>query len=112
MGARVLQIGSLTIRSASPLHAGGSDCKPLRLGRVIIRCPKKTKAGLGCHTFRATGITVYSLNGGLLEYAQQMVAHESAARPSSTTAATTWSCSSRVMVPAFRARRTIIRRAP
>ena len=27
---------------------------------------------LGCHTFRATGITVYLLNGGLLEYAQQM----------------------------------------
>ena len=33
---------------------------------------------LGCHTFRATGITVYLLNGGLLEYAQQMAAHESA----------------------------------
>ena len=26
----------------------------------------------------ATGITVYLLNGGLLEYAQQMAAHESA----------------------------------
>ena len=23
---------------------------------------------LGCHTFRATGITVYLLNAGLLEY--------------------------------------------
>ena len=33
---------------------------------------------IGCHTFRATGITVYLLNGGLLEYAQQMAAHESA----------------------------------
>ena len=33
---------------------------------------------LGCHTFRATGIAVYLLNGGLLEYAQQMAAHESA----------------------------------
>lgn len=33
---------------------------------------------LGCHTFRATGITVYLLNGGLLEYAQQMAAHERA----------------------------------
>ncbi|HWZ92487.1 MAG TPA: hypothetical protein VNW92_26660 [Polyangiaceae bacterium] len=29
-------------------------------------------------SFRATGITVYLLNGGLLEYAQQMAAHESA----------------------------------
>ena len=32
---------------------------------------------LGFHTFWATGITVYLLNGGLLEYAQQMAAHES-----------------------------------
>lgn len=35
---------------------------------------------LGCHTFRATGITVYLLNAGLLEYAQQMAAQESARR--------------------------------
>lgn len=33
---------------------------------------------LNCHSFRATGITVYLLNGGLLEHAQQMAAHESA----------------------------------
>lgn len=33
---------------------------------------------LSCHSFRATGITVYLLNGGLLEHAQQMAAHESA----------------------------------
>jgi integrase/recombinase XerD len=33
---------------------------------------------LGCHSFRATGITVYLMNGGLLEHAQQMAAHESA----------------------------------
>jgi integrase/recombinase XerD len=31
-----------------------------------------------CHTFRATGITVYLENGGTLEKAQQMAAHESA----------------------------------
>jgi integrase/recombinase XerD len=30
------------------------------------------------HTFRATGITEYLLNGGLLEYTRQMAAHESA----------------------------------
>jgi integrase/recombinase XerD len=35
-------------------------------------------AEIGCHSFRANGITVYLLNGGLLEYAQQMAAHESA----------------------------------
>jgi site-specific recombinase XerD len=48
--------------------------------RMIVR--RAAKAGLltriGCHSFRATGITVYLLNGGLLEYAQQMAAHESA----------------------------------
>src|SRR5918998_4235367 len=33
---------------------------------------------LGCHSFRATGITVYLQKGGLLEHAQQMAAHESA----------------------------------
>jgi integrase len=30
-----------------------------------------------CHTFRATGITAYLLNGGTLERAQQIAAHES-----------------------------------
>ncbi len=30
-----------------------------------------------CHTFRATGITAYLKNGGRLEIAQQMAAHES-----------------------------------
>jgi integrase/recombinase XerD len=48
--------------------------------RMIVR--RALAAGiitkLGCHTFRATGITVYLLNGGLLEFAQQMAAHESA----------------------------------
>ncbi len=33
---------------------------------------------IGCHTFRATGITAYLRNGGRLEVAQQMAAHESA----------------------------------
>lgn len=32
---------------------------------------------IGCHTFRATGITQYMLNGGKLEHAQQIAAHES-----------------------------------
>ena len=30
------------------------------------------------HTFRATGITAYLANGGALEHAQEMAAHESA----------------------------------
>jgi integrase/recombinase XerD len=32
---------------------------------------------IGCHTFRATGITAYLKNGGRLEVAQQMAGHES-----------------------------------
>lgn len=32
---------------------------------------------IGCHTFRATGITAYLLNGGTLEQAQRIAAHES-----------------------------------
>jgi site-specific recombinase XerD len=48
--------------------------------RMIVRRAREAGiiTALGCHTFRATGITVYLLNGGLLEYAQQMAAHESA----------------------------------
>jgi integrase len=30
-----------------------------------------------CHTFRATGITAYLENGGVIEHAQQIAAHES-----------------------------------
>jgi integrase/recombinase XerD len=36
------------------------------------------KTEICCHTFRATGITTYLKNGGKLEIAQQMAAHESA----------------------------------
>ena len=34
-------------------------------------------APIGNHTFRATGITAYLSNGGSLEHAQSMAAHES-----------------------------------
>jgi integrase len=34
-------------------------------------------APIGNHTFRATGITAYLGNGGALEHAQAMAAHES-----------------------------------
>jgi integrase len=34
-------------------------------------------APIGFHTFRATGITAYFANGGALEHAQEMAAHES-----------------------------------
>jgi integrase/recombinase XerD len=33
---------------------------------------------IGCHTWRATGITTYLLGGGTLKRAQQIAAHSSA----------------------------------
>jgi integrase/recombinase XerD len=36
------------------------------------------ETSIGCHTFRATGITNYLTNGGTLEKAQQLANHESA----------------------------------
>jgi integrase len=75
---------------SSPLFRtlGGRGRKQLTLARMarqdarrmIVRRAVQARivTSIGCHTFRATGITVYLLNGGLLEYAQQMAAHESA----------------------------------
>lgn len=47
--------------------------------RMIRRRAKAAgiKTAIGCHTFRATGITAYLENGGTLEHAQQIAAHES-----------------------------------
>jgi integrase len=45
------------------------------IGRRVAAACIKTK--IGCHTFRATGITAYLKNGGRLEVAQQIAAHES-----------------------------------
>jgi integrase len=44
--------------------------------RMIRRRGRKAgiKTEIGCHTFRATGITAYLKNGGRLEVAQQMPA--------------------------------------
>ena len=47
--------------------------------RMVQRRARKAgiRTKIGCHTFRATGITIYLTNGGDLEKAQQMAAHES-----------------------------------
>ncbi|MCW6512995.1 tyrosine-type recombinase/integrase [Lichenifustis flavocetrariae] len=47
--------------------------------RMVVRRAKAAgvSAAIGCHTFRATGITAYLENGGTLENAQTMAAHES-----------------------------------
>lgn len=36
------------------------------------------ETAIGCHTFRATGITGYLTNGGLIEVAQRMAGHSNA----------------------------------
>jgi integrase len=48
--------------------------------RMIRRRAKDAglRTKIGCHSFRATGITEYLRNGGKLEIAQQMANHESA----------------------------------
>jgi integrase len=49
----------------------------------VLKMIKRRAAGVGlpysicCHTFRATGITAYLENGGTLEHAQMIAAHES-----------------------------------
>ena len=80
--------------------AGGTDLKTLPLFRTISREKNLTDrrmhridalrmikrraeqvglpTNIGCHTFRATGITCYLLGGGSLEHAQRIAAHESA----------------------------------
>lgn len=47
--------------------------------RMIKRRAKRAgiKTEVCCHTFRATGITAYLENGGQLEHAQKIAAHES-----------------------------------
>lgn len=57
---------------------------PNRMHRIdALRMIKRRalRAGLSatvcCHTFRATGITAYLQNGGLLEHAQRIAAHDS-----------------------------------
>ena len=51
----------------------------IEVGAMIKR--RARQAGLpdniSCHTFRATGITTYLENGGTIEHAQQIAAHES-----------------------------------
>ena len=65
--------------------------------RMIRR--RATDAGIetkiGCHSFRATGITEYLRNGGKLEIAQQMANPKARAPPASTTGAPTRSPSTR-----------------
>ena len=56
---------------------------PMRQGDVYQMIRRRRLAAelgtqIGCHSFRATGITTYMKNGGKLEVAQEMAGHESA----------------------------------
>ena len=62
-------------------RAGGMGARRMSRVDVFRMIKRRVKTvGLGeanCHTFRATGITAYLLNGGTLERAQAIAAHES-----------------------------------
>jgi integrase len=47
--------------------------------RMIKRRARQAEISstIGCHTFRATGITAYLSNGGSVEHAQRIAAHDS-----------------------------------
>jgi integrase/recombinase XerD len=83
-----LAVSGLSAEPTAPLFP------TLRHGKLVTRLPlaqadvytmiqRRTIAAgiatrIGCHSFRATGITTYLQNGGKLEIAQQMAGHESA----------------------------------
>lgn len=65
--------GKAEVLSEKPMHR-------VDVYRMVRR--RVAEAGItskiGCHSFRATGITEYLRNGGKLEFAQQMANHKSA----------------------------------
>jgi integrase/recombinase XerD len=68
-------------RAALAKNGGLSD-RPLDRRNALELIYRWAKAAglatrIGCHTFRATGIIIYLSNGGALEKAQMMAAHES-----------------------------------
>src|SRR3954466_2208930 len=69
-------------RTATPYRSRELTEKPMHridAYRMVRRRAAALGLGtrIGCHTFRATGITAYLDNGGTLENAQLMAAHES-----------------------------------
>jgi site-specific recombinase XerD len=57
----------------------GQPMRPADVWRMVRRRAKKAdiKTRIGCHSFRATGITNYLEHSGTLEKAQQMASHSS-----------------------------------
>ena len=76
-----LQKGSPLFRTLDRRRELTDDRMSRREALAMVKRRART-AGLSpdavcCHTFRATGITAYLLNGGTIEKAQQIAAHES-----------------------------------
>lgn len=69
-------------RTAAGRTGGLTDARLTRCDVYRMVRRRAASAGIstaiGCHTFRATGITNYLVNGGTLEKAQQLANHESA----------------------------------
>jgi integrase/recombinase XerD len=76
------------LQSGQPLFQSVNSAGTGVTGRALNRynawaaIRKRAKAArfltpVGCHTWRATGITIYLENDGRLEHAQQMAGHES-----------------------------------
>lgn len=81
-GADLAGATGILFRSAKGPTATLSD-RPMSQADVYRMIGRRADAAgietrIGCHSFRATGITEYLRNGGKLEIAQQMANHESA----------------------------------
>jgi integrase/recombinase XerD len=81
-------IAAAGLQSGQPLFQSVNSLGTAVTGRALNRynawaaIRKRAKAAgfltpVGCHTWRATGITIYLENDGRLEHAQQMAGHES-----------------------------------
>jgi site-specific recombinase XerD len=81
-GAGLDDATGFLFRSARGPQAALSE-RPMSQADVYRMIGRRAEAAgietrIGCHSFRATGITEYLRNGGKLEIAQQMANHESA----------------------------------
>jgi integrase len=65
-----------TFRKKQPTGRAMSRSEAYRMVRRRARAAG-VNVPLGCHSFRATGITIYLDRGGTLENAQKIAAHES-----------------------------------
>jgi integrase len=88
LDAYIVAAGIKRDRKGPLFHAAVGKTKKLGPGRMsrtdvwyMVR-RRASDAGIetpiGCHTFRATGITDYLMNGGRIEVAQKMAGHSNA----------------------------------